>query len=717
MGYSEIHVNQEHDYVSVHRMHPLTHDGYLLIARTAFKGQKSEITHSPIRLRNQHIKLIQCASLTTEDIEVDTYDYRHRPGEESSAEDLLPQPRSPALYHPPSLEDLIPKIAYEFDQYCDANGGCINGMPSKLKSSTSESFLTNVCVEECIESDFETVINIIGHAFEPGSIVMYRTWMAGSSSGDEGNQNLQTDSTTIPSTGPLDQLWKQLGLADKNLGIEIMTQMGAGIQDSGLPWGLNRKAKLLPGLQDATRRLQPSEINVLLFRTASEERDTIGQANYDIPGFGSLAYCGLQGFVSVLLPVARSNDLGHPVCSNMRQGPWIYDYVTSRLQKYLTYYPGIKDILDWLSVRLCLIKKLPPAFAPKYFAITILSAYEAIKYQALFSSHNSKIPHSPLTSHPSSLDIFAYACALTSFQMNGSVKSTGLIPGPYPLPLKSSEQMTPVLPVRGLPIPSLAAGLPHFSTEYCRCWGRDIFIAIRGLFLIPGNFEAARSHILAFGSTLKHGLIPNLLDQGIRPRYNARDAVWFWMEAVFDFCRESPEGFDFLEAPVARRFIPLRKYTSPQFGVEKPGEEVADTDDYIPPNDPRVFVHTSTVAQLCHEILERHVGGIEFREWNAGAGIDHAMRSDGFNVSVTVDRSTGFVKGGSRWNCGTWMDKMGDSVAAGINGVPATPRDGSAVELVGLQKSVLRYINKYLIPSKSQSWPWEGVSYRNKSKF
>lgn len=38
-GYNEIHVHQENDYISIHRTHPITHDGYLLIARTAFKGQ------------------------------------------------------------------------------------------------------------------------------------------------------------------------------------------------------------------------------------------------------------------------------------------------------------------------------------------------------------------------------------------------------------------------------------------------------------------------------------------------------------------------------------------------------------------------------------------------------------------------------------------------------------------------------------------------------
>jgi glycogen debranching enzyme len=40
-GYSEIHVHQENDYISIHRLNPLTHDGYLLISRNAFRGQDS----------------------------------------------------------------------------------------------------------------------------------------------------------------------------------------------------------------------------------------------------------------------------------------------------------------------------------------------------------------------------------------------------------------------------------------------------------------------------------------------------------------------------------------------------------------------------------------------------------------------------------------------------------------------------------------------------
>jgi len=75
---------------------------------------------------------------------------------------------------------------------------------------------------------------------------------------------------------------------------------------------------------------------------------------------------------------------------------------------------------------------------------------------------------------------------------------------------------------------SIVAGYPWFTD-----WGRDTFIALRGLCLAGGRLDIAREIALAWAGTVSEGLLPNrFVDDGEAPEYNAVDASLWYVIAV-----------------------------------------------------------------------------------------------------------------------------------------------------------------------------------------
>lgn len=78
---------------------------------------------------------------------------------------------------------------------------------------------------------------------------------------------------------------------------------------------------------------------------------------------------------------------------------------------------------------------------------------------------------------------------------------------------------------------SVIAGYPWFTD-----WGRDTFIAIRGLCLATGRLDDAGQILLDWSRFVSEGMLPNRFpDQGDRAEYNSIDAALWYVVVVEEF--------------------------------------------------------------------------------------------------------------------------------------------------------------------------------------
>src|SRR5881227_4386131 len=78
---------------------------------------------------------------------------------------------------------------------------------------------------------------------------------------------------------------------------------------------------------------------------------------------------------------------------------------------------------------------------------------------------------------------------------------------------------------------TLIAGYPWFGD-----WGRDTFIAIRGLCIATGHLEDARDILIAWAGVVSQGMLPNRFpDSGEQPEFNSVDASLWYIIAVNEY--------------------------------------------------------------------------------------------------------------------------------------------------------------------------------------
>jgi predicted glycogen debranching enzyme len=86
---------------------------------------------------------------------------------------------------------------------------------------------------------------------------------------------------------------------------------------------------------------------------------------------------------------------------------------------------------------------------------------------------------------------------------------------------------------------TLIAGYPWFGD-----WGRDTFIALRGLCLATGRFEDARDILVEWAGTVSEGMLPNRFpDQGETPEFNSVDASLWYVIASHEFLQSASNFF------------------------------------------------------------------------------------------------------------------------------------------------------------------------------
>src|SRR5262249_18263403 len=118
---------------------------------------------------------------------------------------------------------------------------------------------------------------------------------------------------------------------------------------------------------------------------------------------------------------------------------------------------------------------------------------------------------------------------------------------------------------------TIVAGYPWFTD-----WGRDTFIALRGLCLATGRIADPRAILLERAGAVSEGMLPNRFpDRGSEPEFNAVDASLWYVIAVHDFLAAAgdvaPADRRTLESAVAAILAGYTRGTRYRIGADADG--------------------------------------------------------------------------------------------------------------------------------------------------
>jgi predicted glycogen debranching enzyme len=204
---------------------------------------------------------------------------------------------------------------------------------------------------------------------------------------------------------------------------------------------------------------------------------------------------------------------------------------------------------------------------------------------------------------------------------------------------------------------TIVAGYPWFID-----WGRDTFIALRGLCLATGRLEDARAILLEWAGAVSDGMLPNRFpDHGEQPEFNAVDAALWYVVAAHEFLqsakRVAPRDRQALEAAIEAILSGYARGTRYGIHVEdgllatgEPGVQLtwmdAKVGDWVvtprigkPVEVQALWLNAlrigSGLSERWAEVYARGRAAFEARFWNEAGGFLHDV--------VDVDHQPGTV--------------------------------------------------------------------------